>query len=162
MTQDGRCFPIQEVLVADRTRDVVIVRIDCHDLPTLAIAPQEPVGRSISIISHPNGDLFTFTHGTISRYANRAVEPSSPTIGWMFVTADFAVGSSGGPVMNRCGDVVGMVARTATLSADSANPGLTTQMVVKMTIPAETILNLVSSESLNQPKRPSRGMSGVK
>ncbi len=162
MTQDGRCFPIQEVLVADRTRDVVIVRIDDHDLPALAIAPPEPVGRPISIISHPNGELFTFTQGTISRYASRAVEPSSPTIGWMFVTADFAIGSSGGPVINRCGEVVGMVARTATLSADPANPGLTTQMVVKMTIPAEGILNLVSSESLNQPKRLSRGISGGK
>jgi S1-C subfamily serine protease len=64
---------------------------------------------------------------------------------WMTVTADFAVGSSGGPVFNRHGAVVGMVARTHTINADPKSESPTTQMVVKMTIPSEDILSLIES-----------------
>jgi S1-C subfamily serine protease len=59
------------------------------------------------------------------------------------VTADFAVGSSGGPVLNRKGAVVGMVARTRTIVADAGTDAAASQMVVKMTVPSEAILRLV-------------------
>ena len=144
MTLDGKCLPISEVLAADRVRDIAIVRVDSRDLRPLPVALSEPVGRPVSVIAHPSGDLFTFTQGHVSRYAKRSVDPGSPAVPWMFITADFAVGSSGGPVLNRQGAVVGMVARTATINADPKSEAPTTQMVVKMTIPAEAVLSLVT------------------
>lgn len=143
MTRDGRCFPIQEVLAADRDRDVAIVRIAARDLVPLAVSPREPVGSPISVIAHPSGELFTFTQGHISRYTRKTVENGGRPMDWMTVTADFAVGSSGGPVFNRHGAVVGMVARTHTINADPKSESPTTQMVVKMTIPSEDILSLI-------------------
>jgi S1-C subfamily serine protease len=145
MTRDGRCFPIQEVLAADRERDVAIVRIAARDLVPLAVSPREPVGSPISVIAHPSGELFTFTQGHISRYMRKTVESGGRPMDWMTVTADFAVGSSGGPVFNRHGAVVGMVARTHTINADPKSESPTTQMVVKMTIPSEDILSLIES-----------------
>jgi serine protease Do len=145
MTRDGRCFPIQEVLAADRDRDVAIVRIGARDLVPLAVSPREPVGSPVSVIAHPSGELFTFTQGHISRYMRKTVESGGRPLDWMTVTADFAVGSSGGPVFNQHGAVVGMVARTHTINADPKSESPTTQMVVKMTIPAEDILSLVEN-----------------
>lgn len=145
MTRDGRCFPVQEVLAADARRDIAIVRVDAKGLPSLPVALHEPVGRPISVIAHPAGDLYTFTQGSISRYMRKGVENGVPPVDWMCVTADFAVGSSGGPVLNRNGAVVGMVARTHTISADPQSKAPTTQMVVKMTIPSAAIVDLLES-----------------
>ncbi len=154
MTRDGRCFPVQEVLAADRERDVVVVRIAARDLVPLAVTIHEPVGRPVMVIGHPSGELFTFTQGHISRYARKAVEAGGRPLDWMCVTADFAIGSSGGPVFNDRGSVVGMVARTHTINADPKSEAPTTQMVVKMTIPAEAILKLVEpGKDSGRPKR---------
>lgn len=154
MTRDGRCFPVEEVLAADRERDVVVVRIGARDLVPLAVSIHEPVGRPVTVIGHPSGELFTFTQGHISRYAKKAVEAGGRPLDWMCVTADFAIGSSGGPVFNDRGSVVGMVARTHTINADPKSEAPTTQMVVKMTIPAESILKLVeSAKDSTRPKR---------
>lgn len=151
MTRDGRCFPVDEVLAADRERDVVVVRIGARDLVPLAVSVNEPVGRPVTVIGHPSGELFTFTQGHISRYAKKAVEAGGRPLEWMCVTADFAIGSSGGPVFNDRGSVVGMVARTHTINADPKSAAPTTQMVVKMAIPAEAILKLV--EPMKDSKR---------
>ncbi len=146
MTLDGRCLPIREVLASDAARDVVIFRVDPEGLAPLPLSPREPVGRPVSVIAHPSGDLYTFTQGAVSRYALRATEPGAAPMEWMCVTADFAVGSSGGPVLNRQGSVVGMVARTQTINANPKGEAPSTQMVVKMTIPSEAILSLVEAE----------------
>ena len=154
LTQDGRCFPVEEVLAADRERDVIVVRIGVRDLIPLPVSIDEPVGRPVTVIGHPSGELFTFTQGHISRYTKKAVEAGGRPMDWMCVTADFAVGSSGGPVFNDRGAVVGMVARTHTINADPKSEAPTTQMVVKMTIPAEAILKLV--EPVREGGRPKR------
>lgn len=143
MTLDGRCLPVREVLASDATRDVVIFRVDGAGLMPLPVGAREPVGRPVSVIAHPTGELFTFTQGAVSRYALKAVEAGVPAQEWMCVTADFAVGSSGGPVLNRRGAVVGMVARTHTIQAQTKGEAPSPQMVVKMTIPSEAVLALV-------------------
>lgn len=147
MSRDGRCFPIREILAADRERDVAIARIDLSDLPRLPVEIREAVGNAVSVIAHPSGDLFTFTQGHVSRYMKRPMESGGSPLDWMCITADFAIGSSGGPVLNERGSVVAMVARTQTINADPKSESPTTQMVVKMTIPAESILTLVAPPS---------------
>ncbi len=145
MTLDGRCLPVREVLASDATRDVVLFRVDGEGMKALPVGGREPVGRPVSVIAHPSGELYTFTQGAVSRYALRAVEPGGESQEWMCVTADFAVGSSGGPVLNRQGAVVGMVARTQTISANPKGETPSTQMVVKMTIPSDAVLSLVEA-----------------
>jgi hypothetical protein len=64
----------------------------------------------------------------------------------MSVTADYAVGSSGGPVFNSSGDVVGMVSRTYTTQASKKHrrhDSFGNQMVFKDCVSLDTILGLI-------------------
>ena len=66
---------------------------------------------------------------------------------WVTVTADYAIGSSGGPVLNDAGEVVGMVSRTSTVStADDAASGQpaagNVQMVFKDCVSLATMRGL--------------------
>jgi len=58
---------------------------------------------------------------------------------WITITADYAQGSSGGPILNEHGAVVGMVCQTLTISDDSGE----SQMTWKFTRPSSSILSLL-------------------
>ena len=67
----------------------------------------------------------------------------------MSVTADYAVGSSGGPVFNSQGDVVGMVSRTYSTKASKnhrRHDSLGNQMVFKDCVSLDTILSLIEQD----------------
>ena len=144
ITHDGRVFPVREILWSDRDRDVAIVRTEATGLVPLALELDEPVGRPVSVISHPGGNLFTLTQGHVARYMRSAVDKNARPVDWMCITADYAVGSSGGPVFNGQGAVVGMVSRTHSIAADP-NHAVTIRMVMKLTVPASSILDVLKS-----------------
>jgi len=115
MTVDGRVFLVDEVLAADPIHDVAAIRL--RDACGLAVAPvsrDEPVGNPVSVISHPRRHFFTLTSGYVSRYSM-----GEQTNVVMNITADYAVGSSGGPVFNNRGDVVGLVSSTTSIAASN-------------------------------------------
>jgi serine protease Do len=133
MTADGRVFALSAVLAADEAGDAVIARIDTRgrELPFLQLGAPPACGDEVAVISHPAGRFYCLTEGVVSRYHRRRqerepeqrdpvddqrpreplAEPARPAV-WMSVTADYALGSSGGPVFNAAGEVVGMVSRT--------------------------------------------------
>ena len=65
----------------------------------------------------------------------------------MSITADFARGSSGGPVINPAGEVVGMVAFTNSIhyGSDEAGESGPLQMVVKSCVPVAAIRRLLGA-----------------
>lgn len=141
MTGGGEVYAIREILAADKEGDVALVKIDAEGLAPLALAANEPVGSEVAVLSHPAGRFYTLTDGIISRYSRRMVN-GKPEVE-MGITADFARGSSGGPVFNNRGAVVGMVKSTRSIYYTRENGADTKlQMVVKTCVPAETILAL--------------------
>jgi S1-C subfamily serine protease len=64
------------------------------------------------------------------------------------VTADYGGGSSGAPVLNAAGEVVGMVSSTAALLADTeegkAPEAADVQMVFRDCVSVETMRRLIS------------------
>ncbi|MGD7652138.1 MAG: S1 family peptidase [Verrucomicrobiales bacterium] len=163
--RDGRCFPVTEVLAIDSAADIAVFRVRAEGLQALPVGPTAEVGDDITIISHPSGNYFMRTSGSVARYLRR---PSSKNAGqkvvWMSVTADYAKGSSGGPVFNSKGQVVGMVATTNSIytgpkttkksknaKAAPTNPKGDLQMVMKHCVPIDSIRNLFRNQTVATP-----------
>lgn len=118
MTPDGEVYPIIEVLGGDAASDIAVARIDTggKPLPYLRLASEWTVGEHVGVISNPRRRFFSYTSGIISRFQQTRASGGERPV-YMTITADYAVGSSGGPVINTRGEVVGMVSRTSTVTA---------------------------------------------
>ncbi|MEY4307486.1 MAG: hypothetical protein RJA95_854 [Verrucomicrobiota bacterium] len=112
MTGDGRFFPVLEVLAADKAHDVALLRVDAKGLAFLPLRDDAPAGVPIRCYSHPANTFGCLSEGIIARYA-RLNEPDRNGAVFMQITADYARGSSGGPVLDAYGNALGMVASTS-------------------------------------------------
>jgi S1-C subfamily serine protease len=141
---DGSVFPIEEVLAADATADVAIVRaqLNGRSLATPRLCVDAPVGSAIGLISTPGDAHFFFTTGIISRYGFWPYngQPAAR----MDITADFARGSSGFPVYDSEGNAVGIVTSTTSFHSENQNGKKENlQMVFKHCVPMRSILRLI-------------------
>lgn len=115
MTRDKRMYPVREVLAANEETDVALLKLEgAESLPFAYLAADEPVGNPVTVISHPNRKLYMLTKGYVSRYYYR-----KPGVTFMNITADYAKGSSGGPLFNQRGQLIGLVSSTTSLSSKS-------------------------------------------
>ena len=161
MTSDGGVLAVTDVVAADAARDTAVIRVDPRgrQLPHLGLGVAPGCGSSVTIVSHPKGRFFSLTKGVVSRYhrmrygehANRpATDAAVPAPTWMTVTAEFAIGSSGGPVFDDGGRVVGMVSRTSPGGALSQgkpkepSPG-GEQMIFRECVPVESLRSLFAA-----------------
>lgn len=142
MNAKGEVFPVKEVLAADKASDVAILRLADAKLVPLPLGETAPVGAAVNVISHPDGRLYTMTKGDVSRYY--VARTKAGKADRMAITADYAKGSSGAPVLNPAGEVVGMVSATQSIyytRTNGRNENL--QMVVKSCIPVAAIHRLL-------------------
>lgn len=149
MTREGRFFPVAEILAADAVNDVAIFRVaGAKGLQPLAMGQTEPVGKQVCVISHPDSQFYTFTQGDITRYSLDRDNPKHPKVKYMSTTAEFARGSSGGPVLNEHGAVVGMVCSTRNIyyGRKGQDRDDDVQMITRYCIPAESIRQLLKAE----------------
>lgn len=119
MLSDGSVFPLAEVVAADRDGDAALVRLAASgELPWLPQAARVETGQPAFVVSHPDGRFYSLSKGIVSRVFVGRQEEGAARRTWVTVTADYGAGSSGAPVLNEKGEVVGMVSSTATLLAD--------------------------------------------
>lgn len=159
---DGKVFRVLDVLATDAAADVAIFRVDAKNLCPLTLGTQPEVGAPVSIISHPDGRFFFRSSGEVARYFMAPSPPIGKIITWMSVTADFARGSSGGPVIDANGAVVGMVSRTQSIyyNAPHNNGKETTsdmqqgplQMVVKNCVPTSALRAITQADTPRKPQ----------
>ena len=143
MTRNGAVYPVNKVLAVDETNDIVIVQVDgtgFNALP-LAITPA-PQGTPVWALSHPLWRYYTLTSGNVASYFLARNSRVARTL--MNITADFGNGSSGAPVLNDRGEVVGVADMTQGIAADLQSPGAQTQMVMKVCVPCQEIRKLVN------------------
>lgn len=148
MTHDGRVFAIRKVLAADRHSDLAVLQIDAHDLLPLPVAADVPIGARVWCLSHPalNGTktqnaFYAFTEGIVSgQYRMHLAGPQPVDV--LTVTTDYAVGSSGGPILNQHGAAVGMTCQTFPIFHDERQ--FDVQMIWKLARPMSTLLRLIS------------------
>ncbi len=144
-TLDGRVAPVTEILAASQWNDIVIFKVAGTGYKPLALGTDPRVGTDVHIIAHPDSRFFTYTYGKVSRYyRDRALSKQSAPV--MAVTAEFARGSSGGPVMDSMGNVIGMVSNTQSIycppikKEDRHGPF---QMAIRNCIPVSAIRALI-------------------
>jgi serine protease Do len=137
MTLDGSVYPVQSVVGASRNSDLAILQVPADDLVPLPLGDETPVGAPIHVLSHPAGRLFTFTTGTVSRYSSHS------RFRLMTITADFGRGSSGAPVLNSFGAVVGVARQTKSIYYHPENDSpRRLQMVMKHCAPSQALRDL--------------------
>lgn len=102
--------PVVEMLVLDREMDLAVLKIEEDDLPVLSIGDSKGVhsGDAIVAIGHPLGFDHTVSNGLVS-----AVRAEGPLTVFQ-ISAPIAPGSSGGPLLNERGEVIGVVTATVT------------------------------------------------
>lgn len=131
----GKTFTVQTIIATDAGSDLALLQMEapCPNATTLHVDDESPTeGESIILLSNPQGSHWRITHGRVGRI-------------WQFegigrrmqITAGIFPGSSGGPVLNQQGQVVG-IAVMRMGSADNLN----------FAVPAESLKTLQASASV--------------
>ncbi len=117
---NGHVFPIRSVLAADPESDTCFLKVDGLGSRPLPLRTGVRTGERVYCLSHPGGYYFMFTQGMVSRVNLRSTEMldehgqtnglMSRPILFLNVTAEFAPGSSGAPIVDEAGNVVAQVA----------------------------------------------------
>jgi serine protease Do len=125
---DHREFPVVEIINANRAHDLVILRIEARNLPVLPLGDSDQVrpGDSVLAIGHPLGLEDTVSNGLIS-----AVREVRKDLRVLQISAPIAPGSSGGPLFNDRGEVIG-VATAVSTSGQNLNFGLPSKYVSEL------------------------------
>jgi len=110
MDFEGKVYPVIEVLAASKKDDLAIFRIKCEDgdIEPLALGYDQPAGEELNLISHPDDRFFYYSRGYLNR---KYIKPGTSKVR-QCMSAEFAKGSSGSPIMDQYGNVVGVVAGT--------------------------------------------------
>ena len=117
LTGDGRVLPVRATLADDEIYDVAILKADGAAVAALALGTNAAVGSRIAVMSHPVGRFFTFTQGNVTRRSVQSRGTQNQEL--IEISAEFGPGSSGAPVVNACGNVVGWVDTLRVWPADS-------------------------------------------
>ena len=128
-TAEGKIYPVKNILAENREADLIRVSLDIshkdvHPLPVSASMPE--VGEHVVVIGNPLGLEQTASDGIVS--AVREI----PSFGKIIqITAPVSPGSSGSPVLNIKGEVIG-VATFQIIEGQNLNFVIPGEMVTKL------------------------------
>jgi S1-C subfamily serine protease len=146
---DGTILPAK-LLGADPIYDLAILKIpkpDTGKLPVLTFADSDKLrpGDEVVTIGNPLGLGQTITSGIISAL-NRILPEKPRLLTWPMIQTDTPInlGNSGGPLLNRCGDVIGI---TSEIMGEAQNIGFAVPSNLAQTV----VLPLVEKGRLIRP-----------
>jgi len=102
---DGRKYNKISLVTANSDKDIAVIKIDAMNLSSLVIGDSEKaiVGEEVITVGNPLGLEMSASTGIIS--ALREKRGSK----YIQITAPVSPGSSGGPLLNKRGSVIGIV-----------------------------------------------------
>lgn len=136
----GLNLPVQGVLALDADADLAVLKVDGRGLPHLTLAARghtPPVGSRVYAIGNPQGFTNTLSEGLVS--GRRAVTPG---LSLLQTTAPISAGSSGGPLLDATGRVIG-VTTFSLVSRDSQN--------LNFAVPTDKVWSLLSRAARARP-----------
>lgn len=139
----GDLYYIDSIVTYSGEADIAILKADLKGdkIKPFALGDDLKTGAEVFVLSHPKNYIYYFSAGRIARFTeagNRGLFSRK-----MEITADYAAGSSGGPIIDNKGNIAGLVSSTRSFYYDQANQK-NLQMVVKETIPVSTIKGLLN------------------
>ena len=144
----GTVFPVKGVLAVDAEGDLALLKIDApappiKPLPLDKTSPQE--GESVVVIGNPLGLEGSVTNGIVS--AVRDI----PTFGRIIqITAPISAGSSGSPVVNMQGQVIGIATLQIT-GGQSVNFAIPSERISQLQVATlMSLADLVASTGRNK------------
>jgi tetratricopeptide (TPR) repeat protein len=147
-SSSGAVFPVKGVLAVDAEGDLALLKIDppatpIKPLPLDKTSPQE--GESVVVIGNPLGLEGSVTNGIVS--AVRDI----PTFGRIIqITAPISSGSSGSPVVNMQGQVIGIATLQIT-GGQSVNFAIPSERISQLQVASMiSLADLVASTGRNK------------
>ncbi|MBS0657836.1 MAG: trypsin-like peptidase domain-containing protein [Verrucomicrobia bacterium] len=115
--EDGSAMNVAGVLVYDRATDLAVLKVEGQRLPILALGRLErpEAGEKVVVVGSPLGLEGTVTDGIVS--ANRTVQTDEV----IQITAPLSPGSSGSPVADLKGRVIGVATLASFGKAQALN-----------------------------------------
>jgi hypothetical protein len=103
---DGAFFVVDGVLAADEARDIAVIKAHGDNFRTVALGDSDrlQVGEEVVAIGNPLSLESTVSNGILSGL--RSIEQEGGKL--LQITAPISPGSSGGPLFNMAGEVVGI------------------------------------------------------
>lgn len=143
---DGHTYAVKSILAASKPNDLAVLQLETNGatLPALALGSPAKVGDAVYVLGHPKGMHYYLSQGIVNNhYLEEAGGDGQKFFREMMsISADYATGSSGGPVLDVCGNVVGTVSNTKMLLHSEMNQSV--QMVLKNTVPVASLQKLLS------------------
>ncbi|HEU0177990.1 MAG TPA: trypsin-like peptidase domain-containing protein [Blastocatellia bacterium] len=146
---DGTTLPAR-LLGADPLFDIAVLQIpkpEDSKLPVLALGDSNSVrvGEDVLALGNPLGLDQSLTRGIVSA-VNRILPPTFFSLQEPFIQVDTPInhGNSGGPLLNRCGEVIGI---TTAIISDAQNIGL----VIPINLAKEALPELLKNGHLSRP-----------
>ncbi|GIP39935.1 hypothetical protein J31TS4_32150 [Paenibacillus sp. J31TS4] len=134
---DKREYTVDQVLYADEEKDLVVLKVKDIDLPVVQLGDSDQVkaGETVVAIGSPLGMTNTVSTGIISS-ASRQLEGQT----YIQTTAPLDHGSSGGPLFNLKGEVIGIT-----------SGGLGSFANLNLAVPINELKNLMEQPAAPKP-----------
>jgi tetratricopeptide (TPR) repeat protein len=141
---DGKKLPVRGVLAVDGEGDLALLQVDAPQTPIAPLTvvrgvPQE--GESIVVVGNPFGLAGSISNGIVS-----AVREISGYGRIIQITAPISPGSSGSPVVNMYGQVIG-VATLQAAEGQSLNFAVPSERILQLRIGAPQTVSSLSTDS---------------
>ena len=146
-TSDGKTYPITYIVAGDEQSDIICLSVDIpsqyvHPLSLSATVPE--VGERIIVYGSPLGLEKTVSDGIVS--AIREV----PGYGKLIqITAPISPGSSGSPVLNMKGEVIG-VATFQMIEGQNLNFAIPSERITKLNLVKEKKISLSEEKEIGK------------
>jgi S1-C subfamily serine protease len=170
---EGQVAAVSRVVASDAAYDLAVLQCETKSFTPLPLRSDVEAGERVYCLSNPDHMFGNFTEGLVSRmYVVRgeapgtgpepeadedgkvdvslhdlsksmAHDPRLPPRMFLQVTCEFAAGSSGAPIVDAMGNVVGIAQSTRSVAVDPDAVQLEVQMVARTASPASELLRLL-------------------
>ena len=134
-------YDIEGVTATDRDNDLTLLKVTAYGIKPLSLGDSDSVriGETVYVAGNPKGLEGTFSDGIISSRRDKYTKEQ------LQMTAPISPGSSGGPVLNRKGEVIGVsFAQHRALDAENLNfaiPSKYLKVLLARSRPAKPLLH---------------------